>query len=206
MKTQNRWRYLSLCLFNSTAGAAFGQSRDGKVQEMLEAIQEKKEPENTSEEKVGTSIKTPLPALKNIFILKDSLQAGHGSIYQALICIDVRQCEPELCSLCQQDSSDADVPLDGAQARLEILKDNLLKRERGDLNAHGRTRACDRSCGTVSICSPSQCCDTTGLLSKNKFETLLKDTSFFCSTTWIAHSDTSHILKMKHELLTKSYF
>lgn len=102
----------------------------GKVQEMLEAIQEKKEPENTSEEKVGTSIKTPLPALKNIFILKDSLQAGHGSIYQALIFIDVRQCETELCSLCLQDSSDADVPLDGAQARLEILKDNLLKRER----------------------------------------------------------------------------
>lgn len=32
--------------------------------------------------------------------------------------------------LCQQDSSDSDVPLDGAQARLEILKDNLLKRER----------------------------------------------------------------------------
>ncbi|XP_043096765.1 kinesin-like protein KIN-14I [Puntigrus tetrazona] len=51
----------------------------GKVQEVLEAIQEKKEPENTSEEK---------------------------------------------------DSSDADVPLDGAEARLEILKDNLLKRER----------------------------------------------------------------------------
>ncbi len=36
----------------------------------------------------------------------------------------------ELRSLCLQDSSDADVPLDGAQARLEILKDNLLKRER----------------------------------------------------------------------------
>ncbi|KAI2664762.1 Kinesin-like protein KIN-14E [Labeo rohita] len=51
----------------------------GKVQEMLEAFQEKKEAENTSEEK---------------------------------------------------DSSDSDVPLDGAQARLEILKDNLLKRER----------------------------------------------------------------------------
>lgn len=46
-----------------------------------------------------------------------------------MIFIDVRQCEPELCSLCQQDSSDADVPLDGAQARLEILKDHLLKRE-----------------------------------------------------------------------------
>ncbi|XP_051749425.1 uncharacterized protein si:dkey-96l17.6 [Ctenopharyngodon idella] len=51
----------------------------GKVQEMLEAFQEKKEPENTSEE---------------------------------------------------QDSSNSDAPLDGAQARLEILKDNLLKRER----------------------------------------------------------------------------
>ncbi|ROI27739.1 Kinesin-like protein KIN-14E [Anabarilius grahami] len=51
----------------------------GKVQEMLEAFQEKKEPENTSEEK---------------------------------------------------DSSNSDATLDGAQARLEILKDNLLKRER----------------------------------------------------------------------------
>lgn len=53
----------------------------GKVQEMLEVIQEKKEPENTSEEKVGTSIKTSLPALKNIFILKDSLQAGHVVVF-----------------------------------------------------------------------------------------------------------------------------
>ncbi|XP_042610630.1 kinesin-like protein KIN-14I [Cyprinus carpio] len=51
----------------------------GKVQEMLETFQEKKEQESTSEEK---------------------------------------------------DSSDSVVPLDGAQARLEILKDNLLKRER----------------------------------------------------------------------------
>lgn len=32
--------------------------------------------------------------------------------------------------LCHQDSSNSDAPLDGAQARLEILKDNLLKRER----------------------------------------------------------------------------
>lgn len=53
----------------------------GKVQEMLEAIQEKKEPENTSEEKVGKSIKTSLPALKIIFILKDSLQAGHVVVF-----------------------------------------------------------------------------------------------------------------------------
>ncbi|XP_051955794.1 uncharacterized protein LOC127624878 [Xyrauchen texanus] len=51
----------------------------GKVQEMLEASQEKKEPEQTSEGK---------------------------------------------------DCGDSDVPLDGAQARLEVLKDNLLMRER----------------------------------------------------------------------------
>lgn len=46
----------------------------GKVQEMLETFQEKKEQESTSEEKVGKSIKTSLPALKNIFIPKYSLQ------------------------------------------------------------------------------------------------------------------------------------
>jgi len=32
--------------------------------------------------------------------------------------------------LCHQDNSDSDAPLDGAQAPLEILKHNLLKRER----------------------------------------------------------------------------
>ncbi len=85
--------WVSVCL-TALRELHLARAEMGKVQEMLEAIQEKKEPENTSEEKVGTSIKTPLPALKNIFILKDSLQAGHGSIYQALICIDVRQCEP----------------------------------------------------------------------------------------------------------------
>lgn len=52
-----------------------------KVQEMLEAIQEKKESENTSEEKVGKSIQTSFPAVKNIFILKDSLQAGHVVVF-----------------------------------------------------------------------------------------------------------------------------
>lgn len=101
----------------------------GKVQEMLEAIQEKKEPENTSEEKVGKSIKT---SSSEEYLDSERFPASRPccSIYQALIFIYVRQCETEICSLCQQDSSDADVPLDGAQARLEILKDNLSKSER----------------------------------------------------------------------------
>ncbi|XP_051513901.1 uncharacterized protein LOC127417743 [Myxocyprinus asiaticus] len=65
----------------------------GKVQEMLEASQEKNNPEQTSE--------------------------GKGC-------------------------SDSDVPLDGAQARLEVLKDNLLRREREiSMLMEGRERVTD---------------------------------------------------------------
>ncbi len=131
MKTQNRWRYLSLCLFNSTAGAAFGQSRDGEGSGDAWG--------HSGEERTrkyiwrkGRNINKNTTSSSEEYLNSERFPASRTccSIYQALICIDVRQCEPELCSLYQQDSSDADVPLDGAQARLEILKDNLLKRER----------------------------------------------------------------------------
>ncbi len=92
----------------------------------------------------------------------------------------MRQCETEICSLCQQDSSDADVPLDGAQARLEILKVNLLKSEREiSMLMEGQEHVTDPVEQSAYARLLSAVIQQVYMSKK----TLLKDTSVFCSTT-----------------------
>lgn len=87
-----------------------------------------------------------------------------------MIFTDARQCETET------ESSDSDVPLDRAEAQLEILKDNLLKREQEiSMLMEGQERVTD----------PEQSAYAHLLrvyMSKISLKTLLKDTSVFCST------------------------
>ncbi len=180
--------WVSVCL-TALRELHLARAEMGKVQEMLEAIQEKKEPENTSEEKVGKSIKT---SSSEECLDSERFPASRTccSIYQALIFIYVRQCETEICSLCQQDSSDADVPLDGAQARLEILKVNLLKSEREiSMLMEGQEHVTDPVEQSAYARLLSAVIQQVYMSKK----TLLKDTSVFCSTTWIAHSDSLEI-------------